>query len=96
MRLLTTLINMLLCSEIVGASLGYPISKERSILMAHNEPAGNVIEKEPINQWAQRLGVTDTTGHDQLSGQTLRIHGKGAFEVDRIEGGRGIGVRSCK
>ena len=44
------------------------------------------IEKEPINQWAQRLGVTATTGHDQLIGQTLRIHGKGAFEVNRIEG----------
>ena len=44
------------------------------------------IEKEPIYQWAQGRGVTATTGHDQLIGQTLRIHGKGAFEVDRIEG----------
>ncbi|MGQ4807615.1 hypothetical protein NKDENANG_00969 [Candidatus Entotheonellaceae bacterium PAL068K] len=45
------------------------------------------IAQEPIYQWVHRLGVTDTTGHDQLIGQTLRIHGKGAFEVDRIEGG---------
>jgi hypothetical protein len=46
------------------------------------------LNNKPINQWAQKCGVTDTTGHDQLIGQTLRIHGKGAFEVERIEDGQ--------
>ncbi len=46
------------------------------------------IDKEPINHWARKRGVTETTGHDQLVGQTLRIHGKGAFEVGRIADGQ--------
>ena len=46
------------------------------------------IDKMPIHQWAQELDVTETAGHERLLGKTLRIHGKGAFEVLRVEDGR--------
>ncbi|MDH3600118.1 MAG: lipase family protein, partial [Candidatus Tectomicrobia bacterium] len=46
------------------------------------------IDKVPINQWAQKFDVTDTAGHERLVGKTLRIHGKGAFEVLRVEDGQ--------
>ncbi len=45
------------------------------------------IDKTPIHEWAYAAGVTETSGHEQLIGQTLRIHGKGSFEVVRIADG---------